>query len=338
MSGVKGIKKRITYALTTNADGSEKLPPFIIGKAKSPHAFNKKTSTQLGFLYRNNAKAWMTTVLYCEWLRNVDKDMRKAGRQILLLQDNFSGHVPPSDLTNIRVENFSPNLTAHVQPMDAGIIRCFKAHYRRFFMQRALDRYDSDIPPAMIYDINQLEAMHIADLAWREVSAQTVANCWIKSGILPTSVTVAAILAELEDEAEIGLENVLNQLETLGALQPGNRLDVSALVDVPEEQIPEDATDEEIVEAVQKMWADREDGEINGGDDGHNDLLPEPKPTRKEALQAVSTLQKYLADVDSSFARKPELGLATFGRETQLERSKALISTSITDYFTVQGL
>ncbi|KAJ7820524.1 hypothetical protein B0H14DRAFT_2371988 [Mycena olivaceomarginata] len=180
--------------------------------------------------------------------------------------------------------------------------------------------------------------MRIADLAWREVSTQTVANCWIKSGILPTSVTVAAILAELEDEAEIGLENVLNELETLGALQPGNRLDVSALVDVPEEQIPEDATDEEIVEAVQKMWADREDGEINGGDDGHNDLLPELKPTRKEALQAVSTLQKYLADVDSSFARKLELGLATFGRETQLERSKALVSTSITDYFTVQGL
>ncbi|KAJ7813528.1 hypothetical protein B0H14DRAFT_2376751, partial [Mycena olivaceomarginata] len=104
-----------------------------------------------------------------------------------------------------------------------------------------------------------------------------------------------------------------------------------------EEQIPEEATDEEIVEAVQKMWANLEDGEINGGDDGHNDFLPEQKPTRKEALQAVSTLQKYLADVDSSFARNLELGLATFGRETQLERSKALVSTLITDYFTVQG-
>jgi hypothetical protein len=81
MSGAKGIKKRITYALTTNADGSEKLPPFIIGKAERPRAFKRKTGRQLGFLYRNNAKAWMTTVLYQEWLQNVDQNMR----HILLL-------------------------------------------------------------------------------------------------------------------------------------------------------------------------------------------------------------------------------------------------------------
>lgn len=50
-SGVKGKKIRLTYALTTNADGSEKLPPFIIGKAHKPRAFNKKTGDQLGFYY-----------------------------------------------------------------------------------------------------------------------------------------------------------------------------------------------------------------------------------------------------------------------------------------------
>jgi hypothetical protein len=68
MSGVKGIKKRITYTLTTNADGSEKLPPFIIGKAERPRAFKKITGRQLGFLYSNNAKVWMTALLYQEWL------------------------------------------------------------------------------------------------------------------------------------------------------------------------------------------------------------------------------------------------------------------------------
>ncbi|KAJ7756900.1 hypothetical protein B0H14DRAFT_2404580, partial [Mycena olivaceomarginata] len=78
----------------------------------------------------------------------------------------------------------------------------------------------------------------------------------------------------------------------------------------------------------------RENQEINGGDDGLDDPAPEPKPTRQEALQAVSTLRKYLADVDGVFARKLEMGLATFGRETQLEHSKSLVSTSITDYFT----
>jgi hypothetical protein len=66
MAGVKGVKKRITYTLTTNADGTEKLPPLIIGKAARPRAFKKRTAAQLGFLYRNNAKAWMTAKLYRE--------------------------------------------------------------------------------------------------------------------------------------------------------------------------------------------------------------------------------------------------------------------------------
>ena len=35
-SGVKGKKVRLTYAFTSNVDGSEKLPPIIISKAKKP--------------------------------------------------------------------------------------------------------------------------------------------------------------------------------------------------------------------------------------------------------------------------------------------------------------
>ena len=66
--GVKGKKVRLTYAFTSNADGSEKLRPFVIGKAARPRAFNKKTGEQLGFYYRNNAKAWMTAHLYQDWM------------------------------------------------------------------------------------------------------------------------------------------------------------------------------------------------------------------------------------------------------------------------------
>jgi hypothetical protein len=62
-------------------------------------------------------------------------------------------------------------------------------------------------------------------------------------------------------------------------------------------------------------------------------MTGEPKPMRKEALQAVCVLSKYLADVDGAFARKLELSLSKFGWETQLEHTKHLVSASITDYF-----
>ena len=173
-AGVKGKKTRLTYAFTSNANGSEKLQPFIIGKAARPRAFEKKTGEQLGFYYRNNAKAWMTAYLYQDWIKRWDRELQAKGRRILLLQDNFSGHIPPDDLQNIQVENFEPNLTAHIQPKDQGIIRCFKAHYRSRFILRAVNRYDEGITPAEIYNIDQLQAMRLADLTWREVDTTTI--------------------------------------------------------------------------------------------------------------------------------------------------------------------
>ncbi|KIK75361.1 hypothetical protein PAXRUDRAFT_173077 [Paxillus rubicundulus Ve08.2h10] len=100
-SGVKGKKNQLMYLFMANADGSMKLPPLIIGKAQKPCAFKNKMGTQLGFYYQNNAKAWMTALLYQEWLLDWDQKLRDEMRKILLLQDNFAGHVIPDTLTNI---------------------------------------------------------------------------------------------------------------------------------------------------------------------------------------------------------------------------------------------
>ena len=66
LSGVKKSKQRITIFFVCNADGSEKLPLFFVGKAAKPRCFRKKTGKELGFYYRNNKKAWMTAVLFEE--------------------------------------------------------------------------------------------------------------------------------------------------------------------------------------------------------------------------------------------------------------------------------
>ena len=124
---------------TSNADGTEKLPPIIIGKAKQPQAFQKKTGQQLGFCYWNNAKAWVTSLIYKDWLHQWDAELDRKKHNILLLQDNFGDHIIPNDLKWIEVVNFEPNLTAHVQPKDQGIIQCFKAHYCTWYIQYVID-------------------------------------------------------------------------------------------------------------------------------------------------------------------------------------------------------
>ena len=80
----------------------------------------------------------MTLILYQEWIQEWDSELQAKNCKMLPLQDNFPGHIVLDGLQNICVENFEPNLTAHVQPMDQGIIRCFKAHYHEKYIQCAI--------------------------------------------------------------------------------------------------------------------------------------------------------------------------------------------------------
>jgi len=50
-NGIKGSKVHLTYVFAANADGSEKRPSLIIGKAHKPRYFINKTGEMLGFLY-----------------------------------------------------------------------------------------------------------------------------------------------------------------------------------------------------------------------------------------------------------------------------------------------
>jgi hypothetical protein len=261
--GMKSKKVQLTYTFTTNTDGSEKLPLLIIGKAQKPHAFCNKTGTQLGFQYRANAKAWMTTKLYQEWISNWDQKLRAKGRHVLLLQDNFLGHIPPEGLTNICVKNFAPNLTALIQPMDQGIIWCFKSHYRAVFIHCSVDNYESGITPSEIYNINQLQAMHLAQWAWQEVDTTTIQHCWQKANILPemTDATLLiqptlpiASLIHPQDPIAVAEDKVitaLDELESTGALQHSNQIDISDLLNPADEaHFLSLTTDEDIFNAV----------------------------------------------------------------------------------------
>lgn len=190
--GVKGSKARITVVCVCNADGSDKRHLTFIGRWKSPRCFNKKTPANLGIDYHSNATSWMTSFIFEMWILAWDRQLRADKRKILLLLDNFAGHkIEENKLSNIRLVFFSPNLTAHVQPLDAGIIKAFKAHYRKRFLNRAFRRLNNTVENTKVYDIDILTATRLAKHAWHSVTCDTIRNCWRHSGII-----------KFEDEAE----------------------------------------------------------------------------------------------------------------------------------------
>jgi hypothetical protein len=122
------------------------------------------------------------------WIIQWDIELRLKNHQIALTLDNFTGHSIQYQPKCITLIYFGPGLTSHVQPLDAGIIRCFKAHYQRQFCLRAIEQDNAEEED--IYKINLLDAMMMAEQAWKSVSPTIIKNCWNHTNIqrprLPT--------------------------------------------------------------------------------------------------------------------------------------------------------
>ncbi|KAF9219679.1 hypothetical protein BS17DRAFT_716775, partial [Gyrodon lividus] len=56
----------ITIGVACNADRSEKLEPFFMGKANKPRCFKKQGPEKCGFCYCHSKKAWMMGDLFAE--------------------------------------------------------------------------------------------------------------------------------------------------------------------------------------------------------------------------------------------------------------------------------
>jgi hypothetical protein len=92
LPGRRKENARISAHFCCNVDGSERLPTWYIGTAKTPRAFNAAgiNIQNLNLIWRHNRKGWMTADIMEEWLRWFDS--RMAGRKVVLHMDNFSAH------------------------------------------------------------------------------------------------------------------------------------------------------------------------------------------------------------------------------------------------------
>ena len=72
-------------------------------------------------------------------------------------------------------------MTSFIQPLDAGMIRCFKAHYCALFYQQALEL--DTIVEEDIFKIDIREAMLMAKDAWDRVQPTMIEKCWNHTGI-----------------------------------------------------------------------------------------------------------------------------------------------------------
>ena len=96
--------------------------------------------------------------------------------------DKFSGH-PKLFLSNVKMFLLPPNTTSLTQPMDAGIIQNLKYHYQRsLFVRKRLLSIDAGED----FSVNLLQSLNWLKMAWDQVTADTIANCYCHVSFVDT--------------------------------------------------------------------------------------------------------------------------------------------------------
>ena len=65
----------------------------------------------------------MDSILFEEWIREVDRRFTKEEQKIILLVDNCPAHPSIDNLVSTELIFLPPNTTSKLQPMDQGVIR-----------------------------------------------------------------------------------------------------------------------------------------------------------------------------------------------------------------------
>jgi len=125
--------------------------------------------------------------------------------------------------------------------------------------------------------------------AWDNVTANTIKNCWIKTGILPSSDDDAEIiLSELEENSQRDNRQIQHSIDRL--LGNDNNVSASDFLSIDDKILSieyEESTDQEIVDCILGKDTEVEADEISG-------------VTNKEVIECLEKLQNYLVQENNT--------------------------------------
>ena len=347
--GKKLNKSRYTLMVTVGATG-DKMPLLIVATAMKPRSFPKNFDPKRdwGMGYYSNKSAWMDGEIWTKYLQHFRRYVNgRAGvepnTKVCLLVDNAKCHIIPpnakalpkelSDMgckgfvwENITVIFFDPNATSVIQPCDMGVIAAFKAYYRRRLISWVVDEYEhfeGDNPVELEKLVpNTYQCLEWVRAAWREVSCETVKNCWAKAKILDVGTQAdmmnmlaangargsARKKAPMPEEVKADVKEIERMMSVLGLLDVENAEDVGIAATVQdflepdiEDVVEDDAevTDERLVAIATArqschMGETQEKGDDGGDEEDEVEEEPPLPPTltlHQARRQAAALLQ-----------------------------------------------
>lgn len=258
--GHKLSKERITVLACSNASGSFRLPLLCIGKSMRPRALKNINPSALPVEYKSQKNAWMSSPLFTDWFHNsfVPKvksflKSKNLPEKAILLIDNSTTH--PNKMKNgeIEVTFLPPNVTSLLQPMDQGVLECFKRHYRKRLLRSILFQCDeNESVKGSLKKINMKHVLYWCAESWNDVKPSTLEKSWNK-------IFDALVLEEASDLED---ESLTEMLKNIPGCEDINVIEADEWVNSDERQ---ELTDEDIVQVAMGI-EENEDGDTSDDD------------------------------------------------------------------------
>lgn len=318
--GGKLAKNRLKVLICANMSGCDKRKLLVIGKSARPRCF--KNVKKLPVDYTANKKAWMTSEIFESEIRKWDKRLLKENRKILLLVDNCPAHSVVPNLTNIKLVFLPPNVTSVLQPMDQGVIRNFKAHFRRLLVLLLIELREKSVKNICDVKISVLEAIRLMSDSWNSVSLFTIKNCFKKAGLLNSQIE-----GQFDEEDDLPLSE---WLKTRNIYDFQECEDINNFVNIDNDVVTSGLpTDTEILQNISHGPQEDSDNEENGND---VDKLEEQPITWVQAESALDILTKFVESRSVSSDKTFELlsGMRNNFKEMKYSCST---QTKINDFF-----
>ncbi|KAL4148353.1 hypothetical protein QTP88_002617 [Uroleucon formosanum] len=234
--------------------------------------------------------------IFTSWLKDWDKELGKQSRKIVLIVDNAGPHPKLIDLKIIALEFLPPNITTSlVQPLDMGIIKNLKTHYRGLLVTYILKAIEDNLvtPSTCAIDIsskiNSLQAIQFVADRWRKVSSVTIQHCFAHCGFRP--------LIDLPIHPIVSIENYVAQCV-------GNE-ELFIKIDDGVQCFNENENDDNMLDEIAERSLQNEES-----DDDDDDVQP-VKITTRRAEKCIDQLRLYFMQNENGNAPTTSLDACT---------------------------
>ncbi|CAG8442580.1 3732_t:CDS:2, partial [Gigaspora rosea] len=173
VSGKKRNKSRLTVLLATNATGSHKLRPLVIGKSKKPWSFKGIKISLLPVMYENNERAWMKSDIWEKWLTFHDKDQRSEDNKLGSKYENGENFIS---------EELAEELIGELEEALVEVL-----------VEELVEELAKELAEELVEDRAE-EFSDVTDI--------TIQNCWSKTGILSDIGEVEMEITNQESESD----------------------------------------------------------------------------------------------------------------------------------------